>query len=65
MGTTELLTILSFVLAVCVVAYAAFWLRHLGLGPPIQKVATVIVVVIALAVLAVLAFRFAGGVIPR
>lgn len=63
MGLTELIAVCFFVLAVLVVCWAAFWLvGKLALEPPVQKIATVIIVLIGLAALA---YRFAGGIIPR
>lgn len=56
-------SVLFFLLAVGAVCYLAFWLiGHLNLTPPFQKFATVIVVLVGLAALA---YKYAGGIIPR
>lgn len=63
MGLTELLAVCFFVLAVVIVCWAAFWLvSKLALEPPVQKIITIIIVLVGLAALA---YRFAGGIIPR
>jgi hypothetical protein len=63
MGITEFLSVCLFTLAVVIVAYAAFWLvSKIGLTPPAQKIAVIVIAVVGLAVLAL---RFAGGVLPK
>lgn len=63
MGLTALLAVCFFVVAVVIVCWAAFWLvSKLALEPPVQKIITIVIVLVGLAALA---YRFAGGIIPR